>query len=799
MKKQSCNERVLTILELDKILDAAAKLSVSKRTGENIRSVRPISNLDDIRRSMRETEELSEAIRYDEPVPIYGFHDFSSVEKKLEVEGMVLLPPELLIIRDNLSVARLLKVYFSERTEKYPLPSDIARPISENKEIEGHIDRIVDETGTIRNNASQHLRQIRRKISLLEERLKKTIESVLAGLGNDVISDRFITKREGRYVIPVRETHRHRVPGVVHDRSSSGQTIFVEPISAIEEMNKIREAQLAEKDEIERILMEITEKCRVFSQELSKNQSVLHRIDEIWARASLCVRLDCTEPVVDRDGTLEIVNGRHPLLFLKRLGEENPEDVVPLDLRLEPEIRTLIISGPNAGGKTVALKTVGLLTLMAMTGFTVPAGEKTRLIIPEAVFANIGDQQSIEDDLSTFSSHISRLIEILYDAGPKALVLLDELGSGTNPDDGCALAVSVLEELTSRGCLTLATTHHSRLKTFAHKTPGIQNASMQFNNKKLIPTYRIIQGIPGASYAFEIARRIGMPENIVTRASEIVGDDSTRLDELILHMEDTVRSTQRDKEKAEQKASEASMLREKYERLIADVNKERRKILEKALMESDDFLKSANAQIEQAVREIRSKKADRPSILKAKETVEKAKREVAKKIEKIDACREKVSDILFEDLRKGQQIYVESMGREGIISSLDKVNKTVTVQMGKVRLSIPFTDVRLVDSQTESQKIVPKKKGYRFEHAAPKSLEINLRGMTFEEARDELDHYLDSLYLAGITRTTVIHGKGTGVLRRKITEYLNADSRVKSLRLGEHGEGGSGVTIVELN
>ena len=594
--------------------------------------------------------------------------------------------------------------------------------------------------------------------------------------------------RGDRFVIPIRENQKNKVPGLVHDQSSSGATLFVEPMATVELNNQLRREELAERREIERILHELTAQVAEIAAPLHENLLILGQFDAIYAKATFGRDLDCTEPVFSSNIVLR--NARHPLL-VSRLRKENAlGELVPLNLIMTDSFSTLILTGPNAGGKTVTLKTLGLLALMAQAGLPIPADEKTELPIFSGIFADIGDAQSIENDLSTFSSHVSNLIAINNNADRNALILLDEVGASTDPDEGSALAVALLNAFTQRGCRTLATTHHGALKAVAHSTPGMANGSMAFDAETLTPTFHLRVGVPGSSYAFEIASRLGMDPNIISEARNIAGTDVRRVESLILDLDAAYQRQREAVQKAEKNQAELETLKTDYDIRLEDVERRERELTHSAQEEAQKILANANALVERTVRELRESQASKIAIHQAHKNIEQARQDLAQKLPK--PSREKI-----EKLKPGDRVFSHTLNQEGIVVTPPNNAGRLMVEIGNLKVELAPKDL-VLHERAKTQNSPEKSTRNRLVHNDI-PVELDVRGYTFDEAADVVDRYLDDLIMAQRDQARIIHGKGTGALKQKLSDYFKIHPHVKSQRPGKQGEGDWGVTIVMLH
>ena len=787
-----CANETIGTLEFDKIRALLAERTVSRLGLEEIEALAPIDNPEAIQVRLRPVLEAMELIGFDDPLSLHRIPDVRLTLRTCTVPGSTLSVPELLEIADTVAASRRLLSYLSERRSKYPRLWDIAVGLTEHVDLEESFQRALDPaTETVKDSASPELRRIRRDMENTRSAIRSQVESVLNKLPETVVQDRLITLRGGRFVIPIRENQRHRLEGIVHDQSASGATLFVEPMATVTLNNRLRELELAEEREVKRILRQLTEAVAQVHGSLRSNLEILGRFDAIYAKAAFARDLDCSEPLFNAEGRLILRRARHPLLEYRLRKEDRTDKLVPLDLSLgDDAFWILVLTGPNAGGKTVALKTAGLLCLMAQAGLPIPAGPKCELPVFTGVFADIGDAQSIEDDLSTFSSHMANLVTICRSADGRSLALLDEVGASTDPDQGSALAMALLKELTERGCRTIATTHHGALKAFAHSTSGIQNGSMAFDAETLRPTFQLRQKVPGSSYAFEIARRLDMPAEIVDEAMKIAGSDVGRVESLIAELDTTYQAYREERERAESDSREAERLRTDYETRLKDVEARERELKRNAREEAQRILDGANALVERTVREIRQQGADRESIRQAHAQLRKAREETRQ------ALGEPEVEPIGPAPRVGDRVWLRSFEKEGVVVSVRDGSDRAVIEVGNVRVEVAPGEMERREAAPETG---PGEASARFEGRGDVSAEVDLRGLTSEEALDAVDKYLDELYLNRMERATLIHGKGTGALRRAVGDFLKHDARVKSQRLGNWNEGGSGATVVELD
>lgn len=789
-------EKTLKTLEYYKIVELLVEKAESSLGREKAKEIRPLTDIDDIEYLQRETEEAySLLIKRGNP-PLFGIYNIGPEVRRAEMGG-VLSPGSLLKIADSLRVSRTLKGYMRETKEdkasSYPIIEGLVDDLRVYRHIEEEIDNAIVSENEISDNASPALRSIRKQIASKNEAIKDKLNAIVNSQSyKKYLQDSIITVREGRYVIPVKAENRGNVPGLVHDMSGSGATLFVEPMAVVQLNNELRELELKEREEIERILKSLSNLVAEEAEGIINNQKILQDLDFIFAKGKLALDMRATKPILNNRGYINIKKGRHPLLKV--------EKVVPIDIYLGKDFTSLIITGPNTGGKTVTLKTVGLLTLMAQSGLHIPADFDSEIAVFNQVFADIGDEQSIEQSLSTFSSHMVNIVDILENLEYNSLILFDELGAGTDPTEGAALAMAILDHLLKLNVRTIATTHYSQLKIYALTTEGVKNASVEFDVETLSPTYKLLIGVPGKSNAFEISRRLGLSENIIDYARTLISKEN-------IEFEDVLQAIERDRLAIEENRAVAEKYRLEVERLKEDLAKEkdktkemRDKIIQKAKEEARSILKQAKEEADGIVKELRSISAEIEKDRSRR--IQEAQEKLKEKLNKIEA---EVSDNIFnvksnkppKDLKVGETVEVLTFNQMGTVLEEPDENGNVKVQVGIMKINAHISTLRRGEKEEEAQ-IRGSIKSIMGSKAKDVKPEIDLRGKNLDEAFLELDKYLDDVYIAGMKEISIIHGKGTGVLRDGIQGYLKSHRNVKSFRLGKYGEGGDGVTIVEM-
>lgn len=780
-----------SVLEFDKIREILAGFTLCPIGYELANRLAPIQDADQLELLQDQVSELKALRQFDDPFPLATCEDIRPILKKCRIEGMVLAPPEILKIHHILQTARSVKEYVEERRTKYLLLSEVVEPITGFPDFEKKVSKIFDDKGELSDNASEALRNIRREQKQAHDALRKTLDKALTEFQRKgAVQEAVITIREGRFVLPVKVEHRNTVEGVVHDQSASGATLFIEPLSVIERNNRLRELQLSERREIRTILTDLTKWIGQHADGIGIAAQQLGEVDFIHAKATMSLEFEGTRPILNRENRIEIVGGKHPLLMRRESSAK--EKVVPLNLKLGDGFRTLVITGPNAGGKTVALKTVGLLILMAQSGMHVPAAEGTELAVFDLVFADIGDQQSIERDLSSFSAHLQQLKIVVEKSDERSLVLIDELGAGTDPDEGSALGMAALEVLTARGGCMVVTTHHGALKAFAHQHPDMENGSMEFDHRTLQPTYRFCSGIPGSSYAFQIANRLGLDSKVTSLAESYVGEKGRRVEELIAQLNRSHQLYEERRRSAEDEDRRLKHLVTEYEEKVASAKKEAKEIRREAYEQADDVLARANALLEKTVAEIRREQAAREIIRKAKKEVAEVRHEVQRGLEEnlID------DDKGFERVTPGQEVWIPSLNARGTVLTEPDSNRRVLLQAGRAKVELSLSQLKPAEDKGDMPRYGGGGVSYTRERDI--STEVSVLGMTGDEACDILEKYLDDAFVTGLSSVRVIHGKGTGALRERIHQFLEGCPRVKAKRLGNWDEGGAGVTVVEL-
>ena len=780
------NEKNLRVLEFAKIRERMAAFAITEMGRECAMNLTPSSDAFLVRRMQAQTEEAGTVLAYNGSNPMAAFSDVREFLKLAQI-GSTLSAKTILQVGDAIKASRLVRNALVTDREDTPLLTELGATLYSNRRLEEDIFDAILSEDEISDHASADLANIRRHMRLLNERIREKLNSMVRGASAKYLMDAIITMRNGRYVVPVKAECRGNVPGIVHDQSGTGSTLFIEPMAVVEAGNELKQWDVKEKAEIERILAAFSSEIAPDAALIAASLETLAEIDMIFARASLGRSMHAVPPKLNEEGRVNLIRARHPLI--------DPEKVVPSNLWLGEDFTTLVITGPNTGGKTVTLKTVGLLTMMAQAGMQIPAAFGSELAIFDEVYADIGDEQSIEQSLSTFSSHMTNIVHILKNVSPDSLVLFDELGAGTDPTEGAALAISILNHLLEKKVRTMATTHYSELKVFALTTPGVENASVEFNVETLRPTYRLSIGVPGKSNAFEISRKLGLPEELIDSAKEKLTKDQVRFEDVIANAEYHRQIAEKERKLAEEAHIETQKLRDEAEKLRADLAAHREKDLRKAKDEAKRILQKAQRESEQLISELKKKNAGQ-----LKEHELHAMR--AKLQDAIDSHSEKISDSAAKtgetpkEVKIGDTVELVNLGTKATILTLPNAQGECTVQAGALKLKAKLKDMRT--AQPDKPKKQPRSSAKIVVGLRAAETECDVRGCTLEEALMSVDLFLDGAVLNRLKEVSIIHGKGTGILRAGIHRHLKQQKCVKEFRLGRYGEGEDGVTIVTM-
>jgi len=770
-------------LEFDKVLDFISLKCVSELGRRRLLDSQPFSDRETLEQALAEVTEAKQIYISEGGIPICAFDDIRILLNKIEPLDSYLEITDCQKIQNFLEIAADIYNFFEKHSETCLFLVKYAEKIDPLPNLLKLIRNTIDPSGSIYDNASPELKKIRTQIAVISKQIHIKLERIIDKQAEH-LREEFISLRDGRLVIPVREFSVNKIPGIVHGQSATGQTHFVEPMSVVSLNNEIFELYNQEKREIIRILQRLSENVRGHKETLFINLENLVHMDVVQAKAQYSISINGEAPDVNDSFTWDIRNGFHPLL-LKKIRKET----VPLSLKLGDDYRMIVITGPNAGGKTVTLKTIGLLQLLFQSGFHIPVEEGSAFPVCNQMAAVIGDEQSIENDLSTFSSHITKINEIVKNPVSRSLILIDEIGSGTDPAEGSALAVSLLEELNKEGTITIVTTHLGELKAFANRLEKAINAAMQFDFNTLSPLFILETGVPGSSYAFDISQRLGMDEHILDRARDMLGESHNELESMISDLTKKRQAYDTKIKEISIKETELEGLKSLYQSRADDLKKKRKKYEEEAIGDAREILDSVNRTIEKVVREIKETQANGEIVKKGRNEIQQLREKFGQKTE---APVNKV--ILLADLYKGQHVRSKRFLLDGQITKLLKDKEQVEIESGGIKVTVPLTDITIAG--------VPKESGGTGSHILRDSggvvNEIDLRGKIADDALIELDQYLDHAFISDWHEVRIIHGKGTGALRTKIHTYLKKNKKIKAFRLGNYGEGDAGVTVIEL-
>ena len=782
------SERTLRVLEFTKIREKLAAKALTPMGAEKCLALAPSCNMQEVLLWQQETEEATVILTYLGGHPMASFSDVRPA-LALADKGATLSPKALLSIAELLRAARTARDALVTDRDNTPLLTEKAQCLCTLRNLEQDITDAIISEDEIADRASSELTNIRRHLRGATERIKDKLNQMIHNASfAKFLQDPIITMRSDRYVLPVKAEYRGSVPGLVHDQSTSGATLFIEPMAAVEMGNELKQWELKEKQEIERILAALSAEVAPYASQLQENVDRLAELDFIFAKGLLSRDMYAVTPKLNQQGFINIIRGRHPLI--------PAEKVVPSNLWMGRDFTTLIITGPNTGGKTVTLKTVGLFTLMAQAGLHIPADLGTELAVFEQVFADIGDEQSIEQSLSTFSSHMTNIVKIMHEVTPRDLVLFDELGAGTDPTEGAALAQSILTRLLHIRVRTLATTHYSELKAFALSTKGVENASVEFDVETLRPTYRLSIGVPGKSNAFEISRKLGLPENLIDAAKELLSSESIRFEDVIANAEYHRQVAEKERELAAQAAQETIRLRDEAEKLRKEMEEKRENAMRKAREDARRVLENARRESESILSDLKRMKKN-ASVPDAEAAA--LRRQLEKSIDGLSEGLARPMDDAGappKTLKPGDRVKILTLGSEGTVLSMPNAKGEVELQAGIMKFKAHLSQLRLVRETVPRQKASVKTQTGAMTRTV--SMECDVRGMALDEALSAVDQYLNEAVMAGLNEVSIIHGKGTGVLRSGIQQHLRRHMLVKEFRLGVYGEGESGVTVVTL-
>ena len=787
------NQKALKTLEFDKIIHILTAHAASEGAKEMCRKLVPYDNINDVERAQRETADALRRVYRKGSVSFGGIRDIRGSLKRLEIGG-ILGMGELLQIMSLLETAGKIRQYGQREADDTSRDSldesfEFLDPVPT---LASEIRRCILADDEMADDASSALLQIRRSMRQMNDKVHNTLNSMVNGSARSYLQDPVVTMRDGRYCLPVKAEHRSQVPGMIHDQSSTGSTLFIEPMAVIKLNNDFKELLMKEQQEIEKILSVLSEKAAAVTEILAEDYRILTALDFIFARAMMAKDMKATRPIFNTDRQIHIKDGRHPLL--------DPKKAVPITVRLGDDFDLLIITGPNTGGKTVSLKTVGLFTLMGQAGLHIPAFEGSRLAVFDQVYADIGDEQSIEQSLSTFSSHMTTIVSILKEVTLNSLVLFDELGAGTDPTEGAALATAILDHLHRQGIRAMATTHYSELKVYALSTEGVENACCEFDVESLRPTYRLLIGIPGKSNAFAISSRLGLEDFLIEDAKKRINAQDVSFEDMMAELQDSRVKLLNEQEEITRYKSEIRTLRDALQKKQDRIDDRKEKILSDAAAQANAILQEAKDYADETMKNFH--KFGKASISVKDMEAERAR--LREKIKENDSRTAKAAPkpkkkLKAASLHIGDRVRVLSLNLEGTVSTLPNSKGDLFVQMGILRSQVNINDLEYIGEAENLQKGMTTGGGkLRMSKSAAVSTEINLIGMTVDEAIAHLDKYLDDAYLAHVPSVRIVHGKGTGALRTAVHQYLKRCKHVKSFRLGTFGEGDAGVTIAEF-
>ena len=789
------NQKALKTLEYDKIIHRLTGHAASAGAKERCEKLQPSASLWEIERAQTQTADALRRVYQKGSVSFGGIRDVRGSIKRLQIGG-ILGMGELRQIMSLLETADKVQQYGAhenaeEKADSLDESFGFLDPVTA---LAKEIRRCILADDEMADDASPALFSIRRSMRQMNDKVHSTLTSMVNGAMRTYLQDAVITMRDGRYCLPVKAEHRSQVPGMIHDQSATGSTLFIEPMAVVKLNNEFKELLLKEQQEMEKILSDLSEKAAAWADQITGDYDILVELDFIFAKAMLAKEMDAVRPIFNDQRRIRIKDGRHPLL--------DPKKVVPVTVRLGDDFRLLIITGPNTGGKTVSLKTVGLFTLMGQAGLHIPAFEGSELGVFDNVFADIGDEQSIEQSLSTFSSHMTTIVKILKEMDTNSLVLFDELGAGTDPTEGAALAVSILDHLQKQGIRTMATTHYSELKIYALSTEGVENACCEFDVESLRPTYRLLIGIPGKSNAFAISSRLGLPDFLIEDAKTHLSAKDENFEDVIAELEHSRITLEKEQMEIQSYKEEIRKLRNELQRKQENIDQRREKLLKDANDKAAAILQEAKDYADETIKNFHK-------FGKANISIKDMEQQRSKLREKIDSAQSKSQSkntakpkkkVKADKLHIGDKVRVLSLNLEGTVSTLPNAKGDLFVQMGILRSQVNLNDLEYIGEaeQPYAAKSASGSGKIRMSKSALVSTEINLIGMTVDEAMGHLDKYLDDAYLAHVPSVRIVHGKGTGALRNAVHQQLKRSKYVKSFRLGTFGEGDAGVTIAEF-
>ncbi len=784
------NDRTFRVLEFKKVKENLKKYSKTQMGRKIIDELVPYETKYEMEMALKETKEALDMLVSKGAPPFEGLYDVREAIERAG-KGGVLSAGQILRVGNMLKCSRRFKEYVKREEEELAFEriEDLAYILEPLKDLEDYIERAIVSEDEISDRASATLRSLRRNLKEKNSSVREKINSIVRSYSK-YLQETLYTMRGERYVLPVKVEYKGQVPGIVHDQSSTGATLFIEPMSLVNLNNEIKELMLKEKAEIERILQDLSLKIANNINICKSNNEILGKLDFIFAKGAYASSIDGTYPNVSDDGRFNIISARHPLI--------NPKEVISSDIYLGDEYNVIMITGPNTGGKTVTLKTVGLIHLMGMSGLLIPAKEGSTIAYYKEIFADIGDEQSIEQSLSTFSSHMTNIVDIMKKATKESLVLFDELGAGTDPTEGAALAAAIIDNLKARGTKVIATTHYSELKGYALKNKDVENASVEFDVKTLKPTYRLLIGVPGKSNAFEISRRLGLSEDVINSAKEFISNENLQFEDLIRELQEKSIIAKRDAREALKIKEEANELKKKFEEKLKKLDKTRDKVYMEARQEAKNIISDAKEEADdilKAMRELEKLGISGGGRSRLEEERRKLRESLENKENEIYKQKEQKGEEI-KNIKLGMEAYLPSLNQNVTVLSLPDNKGEVLVEAGIMKITAKAKDLRSINNPNTKKK--EKKKREVKLNLSSVSSRVDLRGLDAEEACYRADKYLDDAYMANLGEVTIVHGKGTGILRKAINDMLKRHPHVKSHRLGVYGEGGDGVTVVIL-
>ncbi len=783
--------KTLNVLEYSKIIDMLEHQAGSEMTRKVISELEPVYDVREIRERQEETTEAVRLINAKGPMPVGGFYDIEDIVSLTRKGGVLTMAQLLRVLYNQKTADRILTFLRSDEVPELPIIDSVAEVLVVHKDLIREMDRCILSEDEMADNASSELRSIRKAIVRQNDALKAKMNQIL-NAERTVLQDAIVTIRNGRYVIPVKQEHKNRVPGIIHDQSGSGATLFIEPQIIVNMNNELRQLELEEKTEMDRILRELSEMVSEYYHDLVNNQKLLLQLDLFMAKGKLSIEMDGEGPEINEEGVLRLRQARHPLM--------DKDKVIPVDIAIGEGYKTLVITGPNTGGKTVTLKTAGLLSLMAQTGLHIPAAPRSRVPVYRRVFADIGDEQSIEQSLSTFSSHMSSIVQIMREAGEGCLVLLDELGAGTDPTEGAALAISILEALSKSGACSIATTHYTELKKYAISTEGVENASMEFDVESLSPTFKLVIGLPGKSNAFEISKKLGLDDRITDRASQLLDSGDLAFEEVVSTLEEEKKKAEKERDEAARISAEVKRQKEELDRLEKKLAERREKEIERAREEARDIVREAKQTADDFKEELKEI-ARLESLGERTRRFDEGRRKL-KSVEKKNRStirRETNSEPVDPSaLKIGDRVKILALGQNGEIVELPDEKGDMMVLCGTMKFDINVNDIMLIDNPVMKP---PKKSSYAGLYRNKTqtiSTSVDVRGKNLDDALMDVEKYIDDAFMSGLPEITIIHGRGEGILSKGIRARLRSLKHVKDYRRGGFSEGGDGVTVVRF-